>query len=1022
MHRFFPALFVFLPFSGAAPADGAVGPVDLMPRVGDYTLMYWAEGFPAHTPAAPWRRVVRTGSYVFALDTETLEIPHFGVIPPGPDYGTAVRSEDRAWELLPTAKLSLSINANGKRHTNVGGAKWSQFGGPRLVDSGRFVQRADVTDLVFAAEDGTRLNVEARFETVAWPDRLALILAARPGAVPFPAGEPCFGRVNGGFGLDGSHHLEIPHRPELEPEKLTLELWAFIPADHRASEKTFPWLVCKNAHEEADGNYGLVILNGRVQARMNIGGGREQAFTADASPRHSLRIEEWNHLAMSYDGDLLKLFLNGAKAGETKIGRPRTFGKAGLAFGRRQDNSGDGYRFRGAIDEIRLYGRALGDEEIRARFSAPETPLAGVAPVWSESFAESGAASLKRPSEVWTNGSMEIRFSHAGGERHESRAVTWSGETWREVALSMEMAGADVAETSDSVSVTVRASEVASGKPRPVNHEAARGWHRVDLDGIEPILAPGEGERENDALERVKLVLTNPTGEEQVTRLLFEKTSAGIRQRIGAPITGVSAILRDTSGEPTGIPVQLSKNWHNRPEGGVYSGQWFHGFSQVRLPAGATVELELTLAYGHWGGVAAASHAQLSLIGWGSNQLWDQSALGSWGESICHEPDQVQGECSILDVRPLMVSSMNHDARWGWTHNVGGGDFFRFFDPAGRRVPHTAMRTAYERHGPCLTEVTYAGRVGPALEHHATVSLTRSDDLVRGTYRIRLDARAAVDFSRLVLFQIGADTYSYTSEQKMALGNKTGLAREWTTTPGGEVYRTGAVAATGPVPWISLHEAIARRDPGQKGAWANRGIVIRSWKARLGGREADPWVAERGVTARGNATSTIDILPPPGLTRLEAGDFIEATIEHLILPRAAADYYGPNEALRSALAADGDTWRMIQREAAGNDRQVELSVGKLQRTHPAITIATEKDNAAGTIRGGLGHVAVSFTGLSSPMGQVLTLDGLPLDQSVHGNDFWQTDYDAAAKTWSLTYNLPPFEGEARTFTLKKAPR
>ena len=270
MHRLFPALFFLLSFSGPVAAEGPVEPLALMPRVGDHTLMYWAEGFPSHTPTAPWRRVVRTGSYAFVLDTETLTIPHFGPIPPGPDYGTAARSEDRAWGSLPPANLSLTVMANGKRYTNIGGAKWSQFGGPRLVDSGRFVQRADVTDLVFAAEDGTKLNVEARFETVAWPDRLALILAARPGALPFTAGEPFFGRVGGGFGLDGANHLEIPHQPELEPEKFTLELWSFIPTDHRASEKTFPWLVCKNAHEQADGNYGLVILNGRAQARMNI--------------------------------------------------------------------------------------------------------------------------------------------------------------------------------------------------------------------------------------------------------------------------------------------------------------------------------------------------------------------------------------------------------------------------------------------------------------------------------------------------------------------------------------------------------------------------------------------------------------------------------------------------------------------------------------------------------------------------------------------------------------------------------
>ena len=39
----------------------------------------------------------------------------------------------------------------------------------------------------------------------------------------------------------------------------------------------------------------------------------------------------------------------------------------------------------------------------------------------------------------------------------------------------------------------------------------------------------------------------------------------------------------------------------------VYAGQWFHGISQLRLPARAEIELELVLTYGHWGGVAAVS-------------------------------------------------------------------------------------------------------------------------------------------------------------------------------------------------------------------------------------------------------------------------------------------------------------------------------------------------------------------------------------------------------------------------------
>ena len=210
--------------------------------------------------------------------------------------------------------------------------------------------------------------------------------------------------------------------------------------------------------------------------------------------------------------------------------------------------------------------------------------------------------------------------------------------------------------------------------------------------------------------------------------------------------------------------------------------------------------------------------------------------MGSWGESICYEPDQAQGRCAILDVRPMLVKGMSNNGSWQWTHNVGGGDVFRLFSPDGSRVPAARVRTAYEHQGPCLTEVTYAGRTGAGMEHRFSASLSRTDDLVRATYRLRLDVEKETAFSRFVIFQLGADTYSYTGERKMAWGNEGGLVREWSTRWGGDTDRTAPVEATGRMPWVSLHEAVARREKSEAGAWANRGLVIREWRARLGGK------------------------------------------------------------------------------------------------------------------------------------------------------------------------------------------
>lgn len=980
MKHFFACVFASCSFAIAAP-DPA-----LYPRPADYTHLHWAEGFPGSIAGAPWRRVVETGRYAFVLDTDTLRIPHFGAWRNESGYAEAAKRSAADWQALPPAELDLTVTAGGKTYRRTAGGPWSMHGGPRLIESGRYLQRTDVTDLVFTGDDGSRMNVETRFETAAWPDRLGLILAARPGAKAITPGEDSFGFAGGGFGLDGNEPLIVPHADEIETERFTLDLRVYVPFDYEASEKTHPWLVCKNRNEITEGNYGIALVNGKAMARLNIGGGKENSFRVES--REPLRQEAWNHLVMSYDGKTLRLFLNGAPPVELLIDRPRVPGKDELVFGRRGDNSGDGYRFRGVIDEIRWFDEALTPEQLRAGERKPRRE-------WT--FRADGIASATRPRETWPDASLGLRLA-SGGKEFATRAPLRAGEVWSEAGLLLD----PVTMGETPISPAVR---VAAGS-QPVTPDPLRGWHRIDLDGLAAVIPEGGPERRNDALRRVQLVLENDSDQEETARLLLEMKNIGAGIGIGSAVTGMTAVLRDLEGEPTGLPIQLSKNWHNRPEGGELAGQWFHGFTAIRLPARSRTELELTISHAHWGGLPAASHAQLCLIGWGSNQLWDQSALGAWGESICYEPDQAQGECSILDVRPVLVKGVNGGGQWQWTNNVGGGDHVRIFAHDGNRLRHARMRTAYLRHGPCLTEVLYAGRAGDTIEHSLTASLGRSDDLVRAVYSLEMEVKEDQPFSRCVLFQIGADTYSYTAERKMAVGNADGLLREWSTTWGGDTIRTAPIELTGETPWISLHDAVSRAKPDEKGAWANRGLVIREWKASLGGREAAPWMVERGTFSRGADTSTADLVPPPDVTSLKAGDFVEAVIELLILPQHADDYYGPNAALREALRRDGNTWKPVHREAAGNRRTVTVEKGELRSLHPAVHIAAEDDAAAFTLTGGLAWVPITISGLSTPSGHRLVVNGTALDQSVHGNDYWQTDYDPATRTWNLTWQVP----------------
>ena len=78
--------------------------------------------------------------------------------------------------------------------------------------------------------------------------------------------------------------------------------------------------------------------------------------------------------------------------------------------------------------------------------------------------------------------------------------------------------------------------------------------------------------------------------------------------------------------------------------------------------------LELTVASSRWGKVYAASHAQLSLVGWGTaGGHWEESALGAFGESVTYDPDMCLRRTMVDDVRPFLVKSKT---KWNWTGNV----------------------------------------------------------------------------------------------------------------------------------------------------------------------------------------------------------------------------------------------------------------------------------------------------------------------------------------------------------------
>jgi hypothetical protein len=596
------------------------------------------------------------------------------------------------------------------------------------------------------------------------------------------------------------------------------------------------------------------------------------------------------------------------------------------------------------------------------------------------------------------------------------------------VATNIDSKIAEIAELENQPMVVTAKQLEPLAHPLKVTYDKDKGWHQVILrsdktESAQPAADLNEGKPDpqddlNNRMERVQFSCTNPSNHDKVIRLNFAK---GRLFPDGADVfglPGISAVIRDSNGNPVGIPVQLSKNWHVSRSNGIanhyFRGHWNHGLSVLTIPAKSSVTLEYTSVNSMWGGVPAASHAQLCLVGWGHNQQWDESAIGAWGETITYEPDLDQTGAPVLDFRPLMVTSLT-EKKWGWTGNVGGADFFNYTKTDGTRGWHSRIRTQYKRYSPNLTEVTYAGTMDDnSMDFEYTASVGRSDDMSRGIYKIKMKVLKDIDFKDFVAIQFAAADYHFVKSKVLAWGNETGLKKEWnsteTETP---QYITEKTPAQGRVIWFAFNESeFTNERIKSQYKVANRGFVVRKWKARINGQEnVQPWFAEYYTSGGrfGGPSGIINITPPADCKSFRKGDFIDAEVELFIIPSKADDYYGPNKNFANALLENANSWEMVYREAIGNDLDVVVTNGGTVIRNYPVQIVSESNTVNFSITGGRGYVPITITNVNSYLNPALLqkVNGKweKIDQAVYGNDFWQTEYNASNGTWDITYNI-----------------
>jgi len=139
---------------------------------------------------------------------------------------------------------------------------------------------------------------------------------------------PGTGKIGMARSFDGvDDYVEVPDSASLrEPastQEITIEVWVYI----RSLDPGGPWrgngLVAKRYRATADCDYQLILINGGNPSPPHylyfsfFDGVAWQTYRAGGSPTDlNTRLNEWLHLAATYNHDVIKFYINGVQDGD----------------------------------------------------------------------------------------------------------------------------------------------------------------------------------------------------------------------------------------------------------------------------------------------------------------------------------------------------------------------------------------------------------------------------------------------------------------------------------------------------------------------------------------------------------------------------------------------------------------------------------------------------------------------------------------------------------------------------------
>ncbi|MGA1979517.1 MAG: LamG-like jellyroll fold domain-containing protein [Sedimentisphaerales bacterium] len=171
------------------------------------------------------------------------------------------------------------------------------------------------------------------------------------------------GKINGALSFDGSDDYVALSNFTVYTNNGTISLWFKTSADFSANYGGYGYLISANNQY-----YSYLTIAGNGTAPYNIVGETDSQDDYYVIAMGVVPVGEWNHIVVSFNNKTAKTYLNGALVDTRTISNSlltlNRIGGRALEF------------FKGEIDDVRIYNRALSAEEVEELYGQGQKAFA----------------------------------------------------------------------------------------------------------------------------------------------------------------------------------------------------------------------------------------------------------------------------------------------------------------------------------------------------------------------------------------------------------------------------------------------------------------------------------------------------------------------------------------------------------------------------------------------------------------------------------------------------------------------